>query len=1144
MGSRQQPLGPVRPMITDKDKPTADNYPQLEYEARYKYMTGIDGRIDSFIGGHFSGYNLSALLFAHREDDTKHVQLEVWSAPGRSKPTFEEARKQKYRSAKKGEEFGPSWTNHWFKVTVIIPKAWEEYERIQLEFDCSGEAMVMDVDGNVYHGLTGGWSWDRRVEFIIPEKDRKKGIGHYYIEASCNGMFGQNGENPPDPNRYYRLNSADLTVPNMDAWRLKYDFDSLHQLTHEMPWDSSLHHHTKKVLNNIIDVFRIGDLSCIPDCRKAAEEILGKDWEKVSDEDNKDASKQNGQLWALGHCHIDTAWLWPFSVTQQKAARSWSTQIDLMDRYPEHRFATTQAQQYKWVEQLYPSLFKRIKEKVKEGLFQPIGCTWVEMDTNVPSGEALVRQFLYGQRYYESRFGSRSQTFVLPDTFGYSSQLPQISRLAGAPNFFTQKISWNIINKFPHTTFNWVGLDGTQVLTHMTPVNNYNSQCNMDDIRRGSTGHKNLEVTNQSLLLFGNGDGGGGPTPPMLEMLKRARAIGKRHDAGGQLPLVRMGGTIEKFYDAIRKETNNGRTLPTWHGELYLEIHRATYTTHGSIKRHNRKIEIMLREAEWATTMASLSSPKYKYPKDKIDSAWEDLLLCQFHDVLPGSSIQMVYDDAERIYHGVEKSLTKVIEGAYQSLYQGTAALSPNAKLDGKAQIVAINTLPGTTRLEVMQVPIAEHACVRTHSVQMSSDRKTGYLLMDASPESAFATSRGLYADLQPARATQVSATCFELINSSVKMMIEDGRITSLRDVALDRELIPEGMSGGLVIMEDHPNYWDAWDVDFFHLFKQKHLKFEKVRVKDVGPLRASLTVSLRYGDSDIEFDVSLDAVPASTMADARSMVRFDAHISWHQKHEFLKFELPLDIHNDVATYDTQFGTLTRPTHRNTSWDAAKFEVCAHKFADLSEYGYGVAIINDCKYGYAVDGNVMRLSLLRGPTMPDPDCDMGKHEFSFAIYPHVGTYIESDVTPVAVAFNAPMRPRLGSASTALTFMGNPFRIENARNVFLETVKRGEDDVHAEGEEQTLILRLFEQFGGHANAVLQITGLAVAKAELVNIMEDHMEDLKVSSAGPNSSSDDSEIKLRFRGYEIKTVRLTLKPGAKPKAHRDSGGWVKL
>lgn len=456
-----------------------------------------------------------------------------------------------------------------------------------------------------------------------------------------------------------------------------------------------------------------------------------------------------------------------------------------MDRYPEHRFSATQAQQFKWLEQQYPSLFERIKGKVKDGNFQPVGCTWVEMDTNMPSGEALARQFLYGQRYYHSRFGKRSQTFVLPDTFGYSSQLPQISRLSGAPNFFTQKLSWNHDNQFPHTTFNWVGLDGSQVLTHMTPVNNYNSQCNMDDIRRGTTNHRNLDVTDQALLLFGNGDGGGGPTPPMLEKLRRARAIGKRHDAGGQIPLVKMGGSFEQFYDSVREETDNGRTLPIWHGELYLEIHRATYTSHGSIKKGNRKGEILLREAEYAATMASLHDSSYKYPKDRLDAAWEDLLLCQFHDVLPGSSIQMVYDDAEKKYAKLHKSISKVLDEALDVLYRDTFELSPNAKVEGTPHVVGFNTLPGYARQEVVQIPLASHACVRNQSAQVSSDGKHGYLLIEAQKSSAFGSSKGLYADSGAASVKKLSDDSYELSNSALSLKIEGGRIVSIVDKAI-----------------------------------------------------------------------------------------------------------------------------------------------------------------------------------------------------------------------------------------------------------------------------------------------------------------------------------------------------------------------
>ncbi|OCF58446.1 alpha-mannosidase [Kwoniella mangroviensis CBS 10435] len=1157
-------------------------YPQRTNGARYKHLGSTHGRLDQFIGGHYADYNLSSLLFAHRLDDSKHVKLEVWSAPNRSKPSFEEAKRQNYRIAHKGEEFGPSWSNHWFRFTLHIPSEWEAYERVQLEFDCSGEAMVYTVEGDPIHGLTGGFGGDRRVEFIIPPEMRDAGVGHLYIEASCNGMFGINDMDPPDPNRYYRLNSADLVVPNMEAWRLMWDFNAIHQVYNTLPDDSPLSKHSLYVANEIMNVFKRGSLESVGKCRRLAEEILGKGWEKQVGKDSEDADKQKGTLWGVGHCHIDTAWLWPFSVTQQKSARSWSTQCDLIDRYPEHRFSATQAQQFKWTEELYPTLFARIKSKVSKGSFQPLGATWVEMDTNMPSGEALVRQFLYGQRYYESRFGFRAKTFVLPDTFGYSSQLPQISRQAGAPNFFTQKLSWNSINNFPHTTFNWVGLDGSQVLTHMTPVDNYNSQCDIGDIRRGMAGHKNLDVSSQSLLLFGNGDGGGGPTPPMLEKLRRARAIGKRSDAGGQLPLVKMGGSFDEFYDSVRRETENGTRLPYWRGELYFELHRGTYTSHASIKKGNRKSEILMREAEYAATIASLIDPDYDYPKKRLDAAWEDLLLCQFHDVLPGSGIAMIYEDAEKKYASIQSSIHAVINEAYSIIYHSSFPISAEEPTKIAGPIFAVNNIPDYPRQEVMSAPISAHTQIESKSAQLSKDGQTSYLLVatkndeNSHGDLMMANPRGLYAN--PRVQVTKKDDLFIMANSVLSMKIENGRITSIYDKALDKELVPHGQTGGLVIMEDHPNYWE--DVDEFHLEKQTHLKFESVHIKEEGPLRAIVGASLQIGQSRIEVNISMDAIPASLRADARSMIRFDAVIDWREKHQFLKFELPLDIYSDFATYDTQFGTVARPTHRNTSWDAAKFEVCGHKFADLSEYGYGVAILNDCKYGYATQGNIMRLSLLRAPTQPDADCDMGTHSFSFAIYPHKGTFVESDVAKVAYAFNTPMRLRYSKDPIDIALeplaLQCPFKLQNAPNVMLETIKRGEDDEfssHKTDGKKTIVLRLYEHLGGHARAVLKVTGLNIVKAEVVNILEDHLETLKIHSRSeehiltsteeadeeescgdkkkrPPKDDGSSAIKLSFRGYEIKTVRLTIEDSH----HKDKDGkrerresecsWVKI
>ncbi|WVO20440.1 uncharacterized protein IAS62_001736 [Cryptococcus decagattii] len=1134
------------------------DYPQRTTAAEYKHLGSIGGRLDQFIGGHYASYNLSSLLFAHRLDDSQHVKLEVWSAPGLTKPSFEEAKRQTFKSTKKGESFGPSWTNHWFKVTLHIPNEWSDYERVQFEFDCSGEAMIFTTDGDPIHGLTGGFGGDRRVEFIIPRSARNAGVAHYYIEESCNGMFGINDMDPPDPNRYYQLNSADLVVPNEEAWRLMWDFNAIHQVYNTLPGDSSLAKKAQWVANKIMNVFETGSLESVARGREVAQTILGRDWEKNIQEESEKAGIQKGVLWGIGHCHIDTAWLWPFHVTQQKSARSWSTQCDLMDRYPEHRFSATQAQQFKWVEQLYPSLFARIEEKVSEGNFQPLGATWVEMDTNLPSGEALIRQFLYGQRYYESRFGFRSDTFVLPDTFGYSSQLPQISRQAGAKNFFTQKLSWNSINNFPHSTFNWVGLDGSQVLTHMTPVNNYNSQCNIDDIRRGLTGHKNLDVTSQALLLFGNGDGGGGPTPPMLEKLRRARAIGQHPHAGGQLPLVKMGGSFSEFFDSVRKETENGIRLPYWRGELYFELHRGTYTSHASIKKGNRKSEILMRQAEYAATIASLVDTDYEYPKERFDTAWEDLLLCQFHDVLPGSGIAMIYEDAEKKYAALHSSITDILNEANSILFKQSTPLPSSSLAEVQSQIFALNTIPDYPRREVVEVHLVEDEAIslRQVSAQVTDDQKKGWLLMSTGKDGGMvALPKGIYASPRVTIVLEKDGVTV-MSNDTISLKIKDGRIASVYDKILEKELIAPGQTGGLVIMEDHPNSWE--DVDDFHLEKQKHLKFGSLYVKANGPLRGIISTTCQVGRSLIQIDIIMDAIEASVKASARSMIRFEAVVDWKEKHQFLKFELPIDIYSDFATYDTQFGTIARPTHRNTSWDAAKFEVCGHKFADLSEYGYGVAILNDCKYGYATQGNIMRLSLLRAPTKPDANCDTGTHSFSFAIYPHSGTFIESDVAQVAHAFNSPLSLRCAPkdflTNASPLAKSSPFALEGAANVMLETVKRGEDDQVSGYKAKTIILRVYEHLGGHAKVKLNIRHLAVMKAELVNILEDHLETLhlyplddKEKATSPfedekNPHSGDSVyVQLSLRGYEVQTVRLTVK-GKGSKAEPE--GWIKL
>ncbi|TRM58025.1 glycoside hydrolase family 38 protein [Schizophyllum amplum] len=1184
------------------------NYPSLSLDAGNKWIKSLtQNRLDYFTGGHYAGHNLSSALYKVNRDDL--VRLKSWSAPGLTKPSYAEAMAHidEFKPAKKGDRYGPSWSNHWFVVEIELPAEYRDEERVQLEFDPDCEAMVFAAEDDVrgipagtpLQGITGGGARERRVDYIIPPAAWAKGAHTVVIEVTCNGMFGVpwNGDTiePPDMNRYFSLNAADLVVPNQDAWRLLWDFEALKQLVQTLPGNTTAQNDALTAANAIINIFdraRMGtheDLATvIADARHLARTTMFGGI-NVDDPEELHIPSANspppvphrppppGSIWPIGNCHIDTAWLWPYSATQQKVARSWSTQIDLAERYPEHRFVASQAQQWKWCEELYPTLFERIREKVKEHSFLPIGGAWVEHDGNMPSGEAMVRQVVVGQRYFASRLGAYCETAWLPDTFGLSGQLPQILRSAGMKWFFTQKLSWNNINTFPHTTFNWAGIDGTRVLCHMTPVDTYTAQATVGDVNKGIRGHKNIESSNQSLLAFGNGDGGGGPLNKMLENLRRINALARTHRDVPQLVTVSTRHDKDFFFRELAERSKGSVYLPTWLGELYLEFHRGTYTSHASIKRGNRHSEILMRDVEFFATLASLKKvisqsgssytssqgSAYEYPKESLDRCWEKVLLNQFHDVLPGSAIGMVYDDAEKLYAEVTSDGKQMLEDALSVLLPGSKAAGggiggigggvggigggiggigvAETGSKGAGYLVALNTTPFPRR-EVVRVPAGMGGGKGAQRVTEEDAPKDGYSPKYVSEEytlvdvvasgAALVGAAPRLERIMPASVYSNGSDHFVLRNESVQLTIADGRITSLVDVQLGRELIPPGATGGLVMFDDRPNYWDAWDVEIHHLEAPIPLKFESVRISSRGPIRAAVVATTKYDNSEIEVEISLDAVPATTKADSRSFFRFDARVDWRQRHEFLKFELPLTIRSDVATYETQFGFVQRPTHKNTTWDMAKFEVCGHKYADLSEFGYGVAILSESKYGFSCTGSLMRISLLRSPTAPDAEQDQGKHSFSWAVMPHKGHFIQSDVPMAGFLFNSPLYLRHIEPNFKVLDLkpaSSPFVVENATNVFLETVKRGEDDAFKSSSKgpTTVILRLYEAFGGHASAVLRIAdALPVSAAFETNSLEEEAHKESRTLDIVRGARGGVELKLDFRGFEFKTVKLVL------------------
>ena len=694
-----------------------------------------------------------------------------------------------------------------------------------------------------------------------------------------------------------------------------------------------------------------GSQESILEGRKIARKYIG---DKVDLPEVYDNDKES-IVYAVGNCHIDTCWLWPWAETKRKVARSWANQCNLMDRYPEHRFACSQAQQFKWLEQLYPALYDRVKAKVKKGTFQPIGGSWVEHDTNMPSGESLVRQFLYGQRFFESHFGERCRTFWLPDTFGYSSQLPQLCRLAGMSRFFTQKLSWNNINTFPHTTFRWVSLDGSQVMCHMAPSETYTADAHFGDVKRSVTQHKSMDQDKTSLLMFGKGDGGGGPTWEHLEKLRRCRGIS---DKVGLLPRVKMGDSVEDFFDRLERKAEDGTEFVTWYGELYFELHRGTYTTQANNKWNNRKTEILMHDVEYLATLASMKDKSYKYPKKDIDDMWENVLLCQFHDCLPGSCIEMCYDDSDELYAKVFKSGEKVMKEALSTLGFSRHEAS-------RGITTGINTLPWP-RAEIMRLPAAsksegsEYALVKGNAGVVAVESLSDPSKSVKSSASIKETKKGV----------------FQLSNQHYRLQVEGGAITSLFDRFENREVIAKGgKANQLVIFDDKPLYWQAWDVEVYHLESREELAPGKSEIVEHGPHIVSLVTETKISEhSWAKTTISL----AASIEGQPSYIEMASEVEWRENMKFLKVEFPVDVVNTEASYETQYGIIRRPTHYNTSWDMAKFEVCSHKWADLSENGYGVSIMNDSKYGFATCGNMMRLSLLRAPKAPDAHADMGE----------------------------------------------------------------------------------------------------------------------------------------------------------------------
>ncbi|MEX2540989.1 MAG: alpha-mannosidase, partial [Trueperaceae bacterium] len=722
----------------------------------------------------------------------------------------------------------------------------------------------------------------------------------------------------------------------------------------------------------------------------------------------------------VGHAHIDMAWLWRLAHSREKAGRTFSTALHLMRQYPEYRFMHSSPQLYKFLQHDHPEIFAQVRERIASGEWEITGGMWIEPDVNLPSGESLVRQLLHGRRYIRETFGKDSRVVWLPDVFGYSSALPQIMLKSGIRFFMTTKISWSQFNRFSNDTFKWRGIDGSEILAHFitTPEEGskaftYNGQLEPKDVKGLWDNYQQKDVNSELLQAYGWGDGGGGPTK---EMLESARAMCNLPG----LPKVELGH-VEPFFERL-EERLSGKALPVWDGELYLEYHRGTYTSQARTKRDNRKAEALYHQAELFSSVSDALTAEACYPD--LSEGWEKLMLNQFHDILPGSSIREVYEDSAKDFEVIERIGVAALVGAERRLAEAV-------QTDADA-VIAFNPC-SFERSGLLSLPWRPELAGKTHwgpdgaaaPVQRVTEEgeerllllapavpPLGYRRLELAVDAAEASGQ---TEGGPLSAATLALSPLEIDTPFHLLRLnERGQIVSLFDKRAGRQVLAAGSRGNVLqAFEDKPLNFDAWDIDLYYQEKMREIDdLVEAEVVEQGPLRGVLRLKWRFLDSTVTQDLTVYA--------HEPRIDFVTEVDWRESQILLKAAFPTSVRANRATFDIQFGNIERPTHWNTSWDWARFEVVGHKWADLSEGNYGVALLNDCKYGHDVKDNVMRLTLIKSPISPDPQADKGRHRFTYALLPHAGTWREGEVLPHGYALNLPLRARFVPAANGAT----------------------------------------------------------------------------------------------------------------------------
>jgi alpha-mannosidase len=968
----------------------------------------------------------------------------------------------------------------WFRQTVVVPKEFAGWPVVYEIRPADGgwrdhdPQCILFADGKIVQGVDQNHSYALLLE---------KAKGGEVIQIAVNAytdLHAWRGQ--------VRMRAALKTVNSL-AQRLYFDLKTPLEVAELHEADDLARVRLLQKLNAACNLLELGggleafNVSALEACEYLKEEVYG------------GKGKCDATASCVGHTHIDVAWLWRLRQTRDKAGRSFATVLKYMEQYPEYVFMSPQAQLYDYVKKDYPEVYEGIKRRIREGRWEAEGSMWVESDTNVVSGESLVRQFLVGKRFFKDEFGVENKIMWLPDVFGYSGALPQIIKKSGLKYFMTTKISWNEYDKLPYDTFMWQGIDGTRVLAHFATgsgakstghFTTYNSYLSPDQVIGGWKRYSNKDLNQEYLISFGHGDGGGGPT---IEMLEHGRRMAK----GIEGCPVAVQQPARKFFEELEAQVAGNPRLPVWAGELYLQFHRGTLTSEAKGKRYNRKSELLYHDVE---TLAALAFKLCGagYPAEEILESWKLILLNQFHDIIPGSSIAQVYADSREQYEQV------LAVGEYLA----SSATKALAEQIGGG-VVVFNTL-GYTRSDVARAPIqgtgGQIAVFdeegRELPAQWTADGKYIFLAKDV-PAKGWRAFKYAAANREcDFPAVDASGRVVETPALRVEF---DGsyNIVSLIEKASGCELIAGGKAGNrLVAFEDLPFNHAAWDIKAYYREKFWYVDdVQSAEVVECGPVRSVLRVVRKFRKSTIRQDFIF--YPAGTRVDV------DYEVDWRDKEICLKCSYPVDVNAERATFDIQFGNIERVTHENSTWDFAQFEVCGHKWADLSDNGRGLSVLNDCKYGWTVKDGTILATLLRAPNGHHGEQDIELHRFTYALYPHAGSASQSDVVRQGYNLNVPLRTAVAEPGEGALPPSYSLVSADRDNIVIETVKKAEDS-------DALIVRAYECWNRKTEATLRFGG-EVKRISECDLMEEN--DLPMES-----------LAVTFKPFEIKTFKVVL------------------